>query len=129
MISGLEGVNGRRGWRWLFLIEGICTIGVAIVAFFVLLDYPHIPNRHFTEEERQIAIVRLMKERLESVHRKRKLTAFESFKAAAVDLRVYLFIVLFQMQNACTTMTYFIPTVLGSMGYSGIKKQWMTVPV
>lgn len=27
ITSGLDGVYGIRGWRWLFIVEGVCTIG------------------------------------------------------------------------------------------------------
>ncbi|VUC29948.1 unnamed protein product [Clonostachys rosea] len=130
VISGLEGANGRKGWRWLFLIEGIVTMVVAVVAWFVLPDYPHVKSRHFTEEQRQLAIIRIKHDRQEDeATSTKKLTALESVKAAVVDLRAYLFILLFMMQNGSTTVSYFIPTVLASMGYSGVQKQWMTVPI
>jgi hypothetical protein len=93
-----------------------------------LLDYPSRKNTRFTEEERQIAVVRIMHDRAE-VANKRKLTAFESVKAALTDFRCYVFILLFMMQNGSTTVSYFIPTVVRSMGYSGTMLQWMSVPV
>lgn len=36
IISGLEGVGGTPGWKWLFIIEGLVTVVLAIIAFFVL---------------------------------------------------------------------------------------------
>ncbi|KAI1375621.1 retrograde regulation protein 2 [Hypoxylon crocopeplum] len=128
VISGLEGVNGRRGWRWLFLIEGIVTIAVAICAAFVLPDYPHTPSKRFSEEERRLAIARMLHDRAETANKK-KLTPIESVKAALVDLRLYLYVAVFILQNGSTTVSYFIPTVLASMGYHGTAQQWMTVPV
>ena len=129
VIGGLEGHNGMRGWRWLFLIEGVISIGVAFVASFILPDYPHTATKRLTKEERTLALVRIMHDRAEAVTGKRKLTPFESVKAAASDLRTYFFIILYMTQNGSTTVSYFIPTVLESMGYEGTEKQWMTVPI
>ncbi|KIW59036.1 hypothetical protein PV05_03520 [Exophiala xenobiotica] len=129
VISGLEGHGGMAGWRWLFLIEGLVTIGVAIAAKFVLLDYPHIPTKRLTPEERAISIARIMHDKQEAAVGRRKLTAWQSFKAALVDLRVYLFIAVYITQNSSTSISYFIPTVLKSMGYTGTSAQWMTVPI
>jgi len=129
VISGLEGVKGMRGWRWLFLIEGLVTIGVAIVSVFVLADYPETATHRLSEDERRLAIVRIMHDKKESATNRRKLTPFESVKAAVVDLRTYFFIVLYMTQNGSTTVSYFIPTVLKSMGYTGTTAQWMTVPI
>ncbi|OSC99289.1 MFS general substrate transporter [Trametes coccinea BRFM310] len=40
-ISFMSGKAGLLGWSWIFIIEGLITIVVAIVAFFVLVDFPH----------------------------------------------------------------------------------------
>lgn len=37
----MDGVHGIAGWRWLFIIEGVATIGLAIV-FGILL--PNLPQ-------------------------------------------------------------------------------------
>ncbi|KAL2441459.1 putative transporter [Exophiala dermatitidis] len=129
VISGLEGHGGIAGWRWLFLIEGLVTIGIGILAKFVLLDYPHIPSKRLTPEERAISIARIMHDKQETEIRTRKLNPWQSFKAAIVDLRMYVFIAVYVCQNSATSVSYFIPTVLKSMGYTGTSAQWMTVPI
>jgi len=111
------------------MLEGIATICVGLIAFFVLLDFPTTKSNRLTKEERQMAIVRIMHDKAQVARPKRRLTAFESVKAALIDVRCYVFIVLFQLQNAATTISYFIPTVVGSMGYSGTMLQWMSVPI
>ncbi|KAI8649935.1 hypothetical protein NCS56_01444800 [Fusarium sp. Ph1] len=45
LSTNMEGVLGRAGWRWAFIINGVCTIAVALVAFFLLPGYPESPNR------------------------------------------------------------------------------------
>ena len=40
VLSGLEGAHGIRGWRWLFIIEGVMTIGIAFIAVLILPNYP-----------------------------------------------------------------------------------------
>ncbi|OBR02370.1 Major facilitator superfamily transporter [Colletotrichum higginsianum IMI 349063] len=44
LSTNFEGLHGRAGWRWAFIINGICTIAVAIAAFFILPGYPERPN-------------------------------------------------------------------------------------
>lgn len=118
-----------EGWRWLFIIEGIITVGVAIVAKFVLLDYPHTPSNRFTIEERAVAVARIIHDKKDLGAEEKKLTSWQAFKAALVDLRMYAFMLIYITQNTSTSISYFIPTVLKSMGYSGVAVQWMTVPV
>ena len=32
VLADLDPAHGIAGWRWLFLIEGVCTIGIAMIA-------------------------------------------------------------------------------------------------
>jgi MFS transporter, ACS family, tartrate transporter len=40
IMTQLDGVLGLAGWRWLFLLEGLPTALLGIVAFFYLTDRP-----------------------------------------------------------------------------------------
>lgn len=44
ILRSLEGKFGLRGWRWLFVINGIMTVVVGVAGFFMLPDYPNRPN-------------------------------------------------------------------------------------
>ncbi|KAL4997489.1 major facilitator superfamily domain-containing protein [Aspergillus recurvatus] len=44
LATNLNGSLGRAGWRWAFIINGVCTIFVALIAFFLLPGYPERPN-------------------------------------------------------------------------------------
>lgn len=54
----MDGYHGMRAWRWMFIIEGVVTIGVAFGAYFVLPDFPRTTS-WLTEEEQQLAVWRL----------------------------------------------------------------------
>lgn len=47
----------------IFLIEGIITIGISIIAFFTLTDRPETA-RWLTQEEKDLAIARVKSERV-----------------------------------------------------------------
>lgn len=38
-LGRLHGKDGRAGWRWVFLVEGIITMGLAVVAYFCQFYY------------------------------------------------------------------------------------------
>jgi MFS family permease len=128
IISGLDGKNGWQGWRWLFLIEGIMSISFSVIAFFVLMDYP-ANSKRLTLEERQLAIVRIAHDRNLTVAVHKRLSPLQAFLSAIRDPRTYFFAVLYMLDNGSATINYFVPTVLKSMGYSGVQVQWMSVPV
>ncbi|RAK95822.1 MFS general substrate transporter [Aspergillus ibericus CBS 121593] len=40
LSTNLEGALGRSGWRWAFIINGVCTIFIALMAFVALPGFP-----------------------------------------------------------------------------------------
>lgn len=35
-ISKMDGVGSLEGWRWIFILEGLLTVVVAVIAYFTL---------------------------------------------------------------------------------------------
>lgn len=61
VLSNMQGTLGHPAWRWLFWIEGAVTMLIAVLALFILPDLPH-NTRGFTEEERQVAQLRMLED-------------------------------------------------------------------
>ncbi len=59
ILEHMNGTAGLRSWQWFFLIEGIASIIVACVAFFVLPEWPS-NTRFMTEQEREMAQYRIL---------------------------------------------------------------------
>jgi MFS family permease len=57
-IAHMDGVGNLAGWRWIFILEGILTVIVAIIAYFTLFDFPETAS-FLTEEERAFVVYRL----------------------------------------------------------------------
>ncbi|KAI0123601.1 major facilitator superfamily domain-containing protein [Xylariales sp. AK1849] len=58
----LDGVNGLAGWRWLFIINAIITLPLALVGYFIWPGTPARPNRLFLKKsELDLARSRLTK--------------------------------------------------------------------
>ncbi|KAF4268451.1 hypothetical protein LV164_007783 [Aspergillus fumigatus] len=58
--SSLDGVRGLSGWRWLFIIDGLITLPIAIYGLFLFPDTPATTRApYLTESERALAISRL----------------------------------------------------------------------
>ncbi|KAF2117389.1 pantothenate transporter liz1 [Lophiotrema nucula] len=103
VTGSLDGAHGIRGWRWLFIVEGAATIGWAICAGFILLDFPQNSKR-LTERERYIAIHRLQE--------------------GGGFILGYMVIV------GSSTLSYFYPTLVHGLGYtSTVQSQYMIVPI
>ncbi len=57
-ISKMHGVGGLEGWRWIFILEGLLTVIVALASYFLLYDFPETAG-FLTEEERAFVVYRL----------------------------------------------------------------------
>ncbi|KAK9481073.1 major facilitator superfamily domain-containing protein [Lipomyces japonicus] len=68
-ILHMRGVQGRAGWRWLFLIEGILTLLVGLAAYGFMLPAPTKSKSFlrgqkgwFTEREEYILVNRILRD-------------------------------------------------------------------
>ncbi len=57
-IEKLDGKGGLAGWRWIFVLEGLLTVIVAVMSFWMVHDFPD-DARFLTEEDRARVIRRL----------------------------------------------------------------------
>lgn len=55
--TNLSGVGGMPGWRWLFIIDGIFTIPVALIGFFIFPGIPGSP-KPFYMTDRDVALTK-----------------------------------------------------------------------
>ncbi|KAL1409279.1 hypothetical protein Q8F55_006112 [Vanrija albida] len=57
IFQGLDGVHGIAGWRWMFIIDAILTVALAVGGFFLIPGYPSKKNpRAFWLNERHLEI-------------------------------------------------------------------------
>ncbi|KAJ4015568.1 hypothetical protein NW766_005914 [Fusarium irregulare] len=58
--KNLDGVFGRAGWRWLFVVQGIITLPLAFLGFVVWPGLPTSPRRwYMTEADHALALKRI----------------------------------------------------------------------
>lgn len=50
-VYNLNGKNGLRGWQWLFIVDGIISLPIALAGFFVLPDVPEISRPFYLTKE------------------------------------------------------------------------------
>lgn len=52
------------GWKWIFIVEGAITVGIAILAFIIVVDFPDSKRNNFlSHEEKAVVRARLEQER------------------------------------------------------------------
>lgn len=127
IIEGLEGKGGTRGWKWLFIIEGLITVVLSLLAFFILPNYP-ATTKWLTPEQKKLATARLLSVAAAS-EEPEHLSHWAAFKLAIKDPKTYIFMIIYNVINMVGTISYFFPTLMASLGYHKRMQQFMTVPI
>jgi MFS family permease len=139
----MDGVAGYAGWRWIFILEGIFTVAVAVAAYWIVPDWPETA-KFLKEPERELLIARLALdvEGANMSHWNKK-TAKRVFS----DVKIYLGSVGYSsdwlhgsanqfsiaMYLGIVTTSYsgsfFTPTILKQLGWTSIHAQVMSIPI
>lgn len=62
-VYHLDGKCGFRGWQWLFVVDGIISLPIALAGYFILPDVPEISKPFYlTEKEVAFAVKRMQLE-------------------------------------------------------------------
>ncbi|GAC76394.1 permease of the major facilitator superfamily [Moesziomyces antarcticus T-34] len=129
LLQKLDGAHGIAAWKWLFIIEGAATCGVAVAAVFVLPDFP-ATTRWLSPRERAIASRRLALDSVGSAQGgDEDITHTQAAKMAFFDWRTWCFVFLYMLTTGSQTIQYFVPELVKSMGYKGFHVQYMTAPI
>ncbi|PNS14078.1 hypothetical protein CAC42_6591 [Sphaceloma murrayae] len=125
-IGKMEGIAGYRGWRWIFILEGLLTCVVSFAFFFLIPDFPE-EAKWLNEEERSYIKARLEADQGKSA-RERKLTGKDVLQVFK-DVKVWLGgLMYFGLIVPAYGYAYFSPTIIRSYGYSPIQTQLHSVP-
>ncbi|EMR64270.1 hypothetical protein MGN70_012720 [Eutypa lata] len=125
-ILRLDGSHGLSGWRWLFLVEGVLTVGLAIVFAFIL------PNSH----KKILGLSKIECEFVEwnfvsdqgQADDVSEVTAIKGFTMALVDPKTWLLMGILYMTYIVGAVVNFFPSVVGGLGYDRNTTYGLTAP-
>ncbi|GJJ75606.1 hypothetical protein EMPS_07964 [Entomortierella parvispora] len=111
-IGHLDGVLSLHGWQWIFILESIPTVGLAVLAWFLLTKSPESAP-WLDQRETSIAIYRIRNDTKIKVSRK---ISRRNIIAAVKDPKVYLFMAM----NLIMTVP-----IISSIGV--LTRAWMAI--
>ncbi|EEA24476.1 High-affinity nicotinic acid transporter [Talaromyces marneffei ATCC 18224] len=125
-IGKMDGLQGYRGWRWLFIIEGLLTVIIAVIWFWTLPDFPETVS-WLSEDERAFIKAKLEKDTGKSAHAQSvtwrdALRVFKDYKIFVGGLAYFGLIV------PAYGYAYFANSIIKSYGYSALTTQLYSVP-
>ncbi|KAJ3869644.1 MFS transporter [Lentinula novae-zelandiae] len=151
-ILKMDGIGGLAGWRWIFILEGICTILFCLVAA-IYLPADIASARFLTTEEREFAAQGTDGEKNSvDINEKEKPSEFHRENASedlissrvtqeeeqfewkevmrgVLDVQTWLTgFAYFGLIVSLYSYSLFLPTIVAGLGYTGSAAQLHTVP-
>ncbi|OMP83359.1 putative transporter C11D3.18C [Diplodia seriata] len=125
-IGKMDGIRGYRGWRWIFILEGLLTVVVSVIFFFLLPNFPEEAN-WLSEDEKRYVKARLQADQGRSAA-ERQITIRDVgrvFKDPKIWVGGFMY---FGLIVPAYGYAYFSPAILKTYGYSAIQTQLHSVP-
>ncbi|KAJ4424036.1 hypothetical protein N0V82_001283 [Gnomoniopsis sp. IMI 355080] len=136
-ILHMRGVAGIAGWRWLFLIEGIFTLCIGLLAFGLMPAGPcqtsgwlRGKNGWFSEREETIIVNRALREdpSKSDMHNREPVTPKLLWKSLK-DFDLWpLYIVGLMFQVPTVPQTSYLTLTLKNLGWSTFNVNLLTIP-
>ncbi|OCF37720.1 hypothetical protein I317_04076 [Kwoniella heveanensis CBS 569] len=116
-LSKMNGVGGKQGWAWIFIIEGLITLVAGVLSFWMIHDWPDTA-KFLTPLEREMVLVRLKQE--QGLASEGKFT-WRVIKKALVDWKTYCFMLMY-IGAAEPLYSLFTPTIIAYLGKFSIEQ-------
>lgn len=125
-IGLMNGIGGKPGWAWIFILEGLVTVVIGVACFWMVHDFPD-EAKFLTDVERACVLRRLREDKQSSAeHEKFQMKYFWS---ALLDWKTWAFAIIYMgCDGALYAFSLFTPTIINALGYSGTTANLLSVP-
>ncbi|KAJ7924958.1 high-affinity nicotinic acid transporter [Mycena leptocephala] len=124
-ITFLKGKGGLNSWNWIFIIEGILTIVLAILNHLYIADFPQ-KNTFLTAKQTNLILVRVEEDRGDSIAD--DITVSKVLHHLS-DWTVWACALMFMSSTMpAYAIAYFVTIILNSMGWDVRASLLLTTP-
>ncbi|KAL2149273.1 hypothetical protein VTH82DRAFT_8621 [Thermothelomyces myriococcoides] len=128
-ILTLDRVGSVTGWRMIFVVEGIITIGLSLIGFLTLTDRPETA-RWLTQEEKDLAIARVKSERVATTEVLDRMDTKKLIQGILNPVTLSTSFMFLLNNITVQGLAFFAPTIVRSIypDKSTVMQQLFTVP-
>ncbi|KAK5094662.1 hypothetical protein LTS08_008518 [Lithohypha guttulata] len=125
-LTQVHGPDGFSGWRWLFCVEGLMTIVIVPIFWFI---FPKSPTEAWFLKPEEKKMMNLRYELDPSWGYTEEFSLKECLKAF-MDPKWYAFFCYqFSINISLYGLTTFLPAIVRGLGYTSVMANLMTVPI
>jgi len=125
-IGDMNGIRGKEGWRWIFILEGLFTVIVGVLSFFMVFDFPD--NARFLNDTDRARVIRRLKadQQSSAEHEAFKMSYFW---ASVFDWKTWAYAIVYMgADGPLYAFSLFLPSIINELGYTSTRAQLLTVP-
>ncbi|ERT03321.1 uncharacterized protein SPSK_09073 [Sporothrix schenckii 1099-18] len=118
LYTSMNGVHGLAGWRWLFIMDGVISIPIAVWGFFAIPDLPHTTRAfYWTKDDKAYGV-----QRIERIGRgaPQRLT-WSGIRRVYTDWRLWVFLLAYTFVAMAGQGTNYFNLWLKAVGYSVVQ--------
>jgi len=109
-IARMDGVGGKPGWAWIFILEGLVTVVLGVISFWMVQDFP-TDATFLTDEERKRVLRRLALDQQSSARDEAWKWGYLS--ATLLDWKTYVGALTYAGAGASVyAFSLFVPTII-----------------
>ncbi|KAL1917030.1 uncharacterized protein VTP21DRAFT_5228 [Calcarisporiella thermophila] len=125
-IIQMAGIQGLKGWQWIFILEGLPTILVAIVSYFYLPDFPE-NSRFLNAREKLLCVSRLKKDGRQEGKVK---FSWHQFFMVLKDWKIPMHMLIYITTSIpLYSLSLFLPSIINQLGFKDkLTAQLMSAP-
>ncbi|KAI1405414.1 putative pantothenate transporter [Hypoxylon fuscum] len=126
ITKDLDGANGWRAWRWIFLIEGIAPIAFSFIVLLLLPSSPSALTWGFSDEEKK----HIMRRSARAHNTAEPRVKLNQIWRIMLDFHFWLFMLIACGGSFCQgSLSNFLPDIIAGFGYDDVNAQLFTTIV
>jgi MFS family permease len=112
-IVQMDGVGGKAGWAWIFILEGLATILIGVASFWMVYDFPD-EAKFLSEDDRKRVLRRLAEDQQASAEHEEFNMAY--FWSSLKDWKTYAGMVIYMgADGSLYAFSLFVPTIINQL--------------
>ncbi|KAJ2892381.1 MFS general substrate transporter [Zalerion maritima] len=127
-IEQMDGLGGKAGWSWIFIIEGAVTVVFGLASFWTVYDFP--TEAKFLSSDDKARVLRRLKEDHQS-SAERESFKWSYFWSSVRDWKMWAGMTIYMGTTVPVyAFSIFLPSIIHSLGWSTtvVKTQLYSVP-
>ncbi|KAF8634477.1 hypothetical protein AX15_000917 [Amanita polypyramis BW_CC] len=126
-IAKMDGIGGRPGWAWIFIIEGLATVVLSSASFWIVQDFPE--TARFLSEPERVFIIRRLREDMQFSAGGEKFSKRYIWQSL-LDWKTWIAMAMYAgFDGPLFAFSLFTPSIINQLGYTATVANLLSVPV